>query len=234
MATRSLTRAEVREIDRRAIAEFGLPGVVLMENAGRNAAELAARLWPRARHVAVACGRGNNAGDGFVVARHLELLGRAARLLLAADPAGLTGDALVNFTVARTAGIPIVDLSAAGAAGWHAELASSDLVVDALLGTGATGAPRGGIATAIAAIEARQSTPPGIPVFAVDVPSGLDCDSGTAAGGCVRADATGSFVAPKAGFNASGAAAFTGVVHVLDIGVPLRLLAESGVSPDRT
>lgn len=229
-----LTRAQVREIDRLAIDDFGLAGAVLMENAGRNAAELVARLWPGGLRVCIACGRGNNAGDGFVIARHLELLDRSPRLLLAADPGGLAGEALANFTVAGRAGIPVVDLSAADEARWHAELATADVIVDALLGTGAAGAPRGGIATAIAAINVRRSRADGVAVFAVDLPSGMDCDTGAATWGCVMADATGTFVAAKAGFAAVGAGAFTGAVHVLGIGAPRRLLERFGVNTCRT
>ena len=226
---RGLTRAQVRDLDRRAIEDYGLPGIVLMENAGRGAAEIVARLWPNSGIVAIACGRGNNGGDGFVIARYLDLLGRPVRVLLAAEPASITGDAATMLAVATRSRIPIASLAAADAATWSDHLAGAAVVVDALLGTGATGAPRGAIATAIAAIAAWQAATPAGRVLAVDLPSGLDCDTGLAAGACVRADATATFVAPKAGFATSGAAAFTGAVHVVGIGAPRRLLAEFGV-----
>ncbi|MFM8291183.1 MAG: NAD(P)H-hydrate epimerase, partial [Planctomycetia bacterium] len=139
---RSLTRDEVREIDRRAIEEFGLPGIVLMENAGRGAAELLHAIGPRAA-VAIACGRGNNAGDGFVIARHLENFGHPVRLLLACDPAELRGDAAVAWRVAEKAGIPATRLAAATREAWEEALAGAEWIVDALLGTGASGVPRG-------------------------------------------------------------------------------------------
>ena len=232
---RPLSRHEVRAIDRRAIEEFGMAGVVLMENAGRNAAAVIDSLWP-GLPVRIACGKGNNAGDGFVIARHLELLGHDVRLLLAASPKELAGDAAVNFRVAERAGMPIADLSAAGSIDWQAALkdgsaggdeASNDLVlVDALLGTGAQGPPRGPVATAIAAINAARAARPRSRVVAIDLPSGLDCDTGTAAGECVQADTTVTFVAPKLGFDTPQAHGFTGAVHVVGIGVPRKLLAE--------
>jgi NAD(P)H-hydrate epimerase len=226
----TLTRAQVRDLDRRAIEEFGLPGVVLMENAGRGAAELVRRLWPGDGPVAVACGRGNNGGDGFVIARHLEFGGRSVRILLAAEPSALGGDAALMFAVVTRAGIPVVPLAAADAAAWRDHLAGATVVVDALLGTGATGAARGGIATAIDAIAAWRAAAPAGRILAVDLPSGLDCDTGATPGACVRADATATFVARKAGFDAPESAAFTGPVHVLGIGAPRALLAEFGVA----
>lgn len=226
-----LTREQVRAVDLRAIRDYALPGIVLMENAGRNAAHLMVGLasidpLDRPLRVAIACGRGNNGGDGFVIARHLENLGAEVKLLLACDPAAYRGDAAVNHAVAVRAGIPIHQLESAPAAAWSAALAGSEWVVDALLGTGSSGAPRGAVATAIRAINDIRAT--GSRVLAVDLPSGLDCDTGLAAGDCIRADVTATFVARKVGFDAPGAATFTGTIHVLDIGVPRRLLGETG------
>ena len=225
---RSLTRAEVREVDRLAIEEFGLPGIVLMENAGRNAAALLHALAPGAA-IAIVCGRGNNGGDGFVMARHLELAGHSVRLVLACDPDTIAGDAATNRRVAAAAGIPLTVLAEASAAAWADRLAGVDWVVDALLGTGAAGPARGATATAITAVN-RTRDAGGTRVFAVDLPSGLDCDTGRPLGPCVRADVTATFVARKIGFDAAGAAAFTGTVHVLDIGAPRRLLAGLGLA----
>ena len=235
---RSLTREQVRAVDLRAIADYALAGIVLMENAGRNAAHLLMTLASLDRvdpplRVTIACGRGNNGGDGFVIARHLENLGAEVKLLLACDPAAYRGDAAVNHVVAVRAGIPIEPLESAPMETWSAALAGSDWIVDALLGTGSSGAPRGAVATAIRAINLARD-PHGSDsrphkIFAVDIPSGLDCDTGLAAGECVRADATATFVARKIGFDATGASAFTGAVYVLDIGVPRRLLDATGV-----
>jgi NAD(P)H-hydrate epimerase len=221
-----LARTEVREIDRRAIDEYGLPGIVLMENAGRGAAELLHTIAPGAT-VAIVCGKGNNAGDGFVIARHLENLGHAVRLLLACAPAELRGDAALAWGVTEKAGIPAAQLAAATPTEWERALAGADWIIDALLGTGATGAPRGAIATAIEGVNAAGRS--GAKVFAVDLPSGLDCDTGQALGSCVRADVTATFVARKVGFDAPAAAPLLGDVHVVGIGVPRALLAAYGL-----
>jgi NAD(P)H-hydrate epimerase len=195
-----------------------------MENAGRGAARLLHALAGGGRRVAVVCGRGNNGGDGFVVARHLENLGHAVRVLLACDPRAFHGDAAVNHAVVARSGLPMTALEDEPAGAWEGALSDADWIVDALLGTGASGAPRGAVATAIAAVNAAAAR--GARVLALDLPSGLDCDSGATPGECVRATHTATFVAPKAGFAAPGAAACTGAVHVIDIGVPRRLLEE--------
>jgi NAD(P)H-hydrate epimerase len=165
-----------------------------------------------------------------VIARHLENLGAEIQLLLACDPTAYRGDAAINHAVAVRAGIAIEPLESAPAEAWSAALVGSDWIVDALLGTGSSGAPRGAVATAIRAINLARNPhgPDSRPgkIFAVDLPSGLDCDTGLTAGDCVRADATATFVARKIGFDAPDAGAFTGAVHVIDIGVPRRLLDE--------
>ena len=221
---KTLSRAEVREVDRRAIEEFGVPGVVLMENAGAGAARLLESLGITGP-VAIACGKGNNGGDGVVIARHLECAGHAVKIILACRPEEIRGDAAVNLAIAQRSGLAIECLADADQAAWERALAGADWIVDALLGTGASGAPTGTVATAIAAITAARGR--GVArVLAVDLPSGLDCDTGTAAGACVRADATATFVARKRGFDAAGAAAFTGAVHVVGIGAPRAVLAQ--------
>lgn len=223
---RSLTRAEVREIDRLTIEEFHLPGIVLMENAGRNAAWLLHERASAAR-VVIVCGKGNNGGDGFVMARHLENLGHAVRLVLACDPSDLRGDAATNWRVVEVSRIPSKVLADASQAVWAQDLAGADWIVDALLGTGATGAARGVIATAIEAVNAVAARDQ-VGVFAVDLPSGLDCDTGIAAGACIRAAVTGTFVARKRGFDRPAAHESLGEVHVLDIGAPAEVLRMAG------
>lgn len=237
--TRPLSRDEVRAVDRRAVEAFGMTGLVLMENAGRNAAEVIHR-WAPGEPATVVCGKGNNGGDGFVIARHLERLGHPVRILLAAAPRELAGDAAANHAIAAKAGIPIIDLSRADADAWRAAVAgdAGGVVVDAVLGTGAQGPPRGTIAAAIEAItSARQASAAlaasrRIRVVAVDLPSGMDCDTGLPMGACVQADATVTFVARKKGFDAEDAASRTGEVHVVDIGVPKKLLSEMGITGD--
>lgn len=217
----SLTRDQVREIDRRAAEEYGLPGIVLMENAGRGCV-LSLLAQGCQGPVVICCGKGNNGGDGFVIARHLEASGLAVKVLLLANPDSLRGDALANYEVARRSNIPIRHLPpVVAAADIDVELAGAEWIVDALLGTGATGHPQPPLATVIERINAAPAR-----CLAVDLPSGLDCDTGEPASPTIRADLTCTFVARKQGFANPAAGPFLGNVEVVDIGVPRQLLAE--------
>lgn len=228
MSVRSLTREEVRAVDRRAIDEFGMTGLVLMENAGRGTAERLLALGVDGP-VIVCAGKGNNGGDGFVIARHLELLGCDVRVLLFANPSELSRDAAVNWRILEAAETPRVVLGRQPPLSDidHA-LSHADWIVDALLGTGTLGEVREPYRTAIAAINRSARK-----VLAVDLPSGLDCDTGepieTLVDGipvCVRAAHTATFVARKRGFDLPTSQAFTGDVHVVGIGAPKKLIDE--------
>jgi NAD(P)H-hydrate epimerase len=196
-----------------------MASIMLMENAGRGVADVLVRLGIDGP-VIICCGRGNNGGDGFVTARHLDLRGIAVRVLLFDDPAGFKGDAALNYGVLSKCGVPIRQV---GPSELDAELASARWIVDALLGTGASGEPRAPYDRVIAAINARRDR---AQVLAVDLPSGLDCDTGVAARHTIRAHVTCTFVAEKPGFLASGARDYTGEVRVVDIGAPRRLVEE--------
>jgi NAD(P)H-hydrate epimerase len=203
------------------MAEYGLPGIVLMENAGRGVAEVLKGLGA-AGPVAICCGKGNNGGDGFVIARHLDLAGIAVKVLLWADAAELAGDAGTNYRVAARGGLPIVEFGQGhDPQRLTGELARAEWIVDALLGTGARGEPRPPLGAVIDQLNAS-----GVPILAVDVPSGLDCDTGVPARHAIRARHTCTFVAAKPGFLVPGAAAYTGRVHVVGIGVPRKVLDE--------
>jgi NAD(P)H-hydrate epimerase len=218
---RPLSRTEVREVDRRAVAEYGMSGLVLMENAGRGCVDTLFRLGCRGP-VAVVCGKGNNAGDGFVIARHLDLRAVPVRLVLLGSPDDLRGDAAANYGIIARCDVPIVDLSQHfEAAQFDEQLAGVEWIVDAVLGTGATGMPRPPMDAAI-----RQMNAASAKRLAVDLPSGLDCDSGEPADPTFRADHTCTFVAAKTGFSNPKAAPYLGQVHDLDIGAPRRLLDE--------
>ena len=218
-----LTREQVRTVDRRAIDEYGIPGIVLMENAGRNAAALIDEWTARGGLVAIVCGAGNNGGDGFVIARHLSNAGRAVEVFLAADPERLTGDTQVNHRIAERMGLPMTRFDTPVAiSGAAARLAAAAMVIDAVLGTGFAGVVRPPLDAVIGAINAL----PPERIVAIDVPSGLDCDTGAASGPCVRADRTITFVTMKRGFLAPSADAYTGRVFVADIGAPMRLIRE--------
>lgn len=219
--TLRLTRDQSREVDRIAIEQYGLPGLVLMENAGRGAAELLLSLGVAGR-VVICCGKGNNAGDGFVIARHLAIRGHEVSLLLFAPTEGITGDAAINLRVVEQMDLPRRSVSTDS--DWEfarAELAKADWVVDALLGTGTQGAVREPFLSAILVINAA-----GKRVLAVDLPSGLDCDTGATLGECIRATITATFVARKTGFDAPAAQPFLGAIEVISIGAP-RQIAES-------
>jgi len=217
--TLSLTRAQVRDLDRRAIHEYGVPGEVLMENAGRGAAELLISLGVHGR-VLICCGKGNNGGDGLVMARHLELRGVPARVLLFAKPEELVGEAAANYRILERAGLKnFRSLQDFGSL--PTELESAEWVVDALFGTGLTGAVRPPFDKIIAALSAGPCR-----IFAVDIPSGLDCDTGAPLGATVKAHHTATFVAMKKGFLNSAAQQCLGQVHVIDIGAPRELVEQ--------
>jgi len=218
-----MTRQAVRQIDRRAIEEFGIPGVVLMENAGRGAARVILDLLddPAGSRVAIVCGAGNNGGDGFVIARHLHNEHVEVVTYLAVEPQRLAGDALVNYQIVRRMGLPIHPLIHPDRIAEAADvLRGSRVVVDALLGTGFSGQVRPPLDAVIAVINSLR----GPKVVAVDVPSGLDCDTGRPSNATIRADVTVTFVAPKVGFAQPGANRYVGRIVVVDIGVPRELV----------
>ena len=209
---RVLTAAEMREADRRCIEDVGIPGAVLMNTAGAAVWAEAAR-WPGP--VGVVCGRGNNGGDGFVVARLALCAGRAVRVVLIGDPAAVTGDAAVFLRAyERLGGIVVPAPDPETAARETAALRGSGVLVDALLGTGFMGEVRGAARAAIGA------WPEGIPTVAVDIPSGLNADTGEPGGAVVRADTTVTFACLKRGLLAESARPYTGRIIVADIGIP--------------
>lgn len=222
--TPHLTRTQVRRVDELAVSQYGMVGLQLMENAGRNAAEIIdTRFGPRG-HASIACGAGNNGGDGFVIARHLHNRGWSVACVLAGAESKLSPDCATNFGIVRKMDLPvrhIMEGSQVPAA--MSGLATRTVLVDALLGTGFSGEVRSTMAELITELN-------GIPrraMVAIDVPSGLDCDSGAPANPTIRADLTITFVAPKIGFQYPGAQAFTGEVIVADIGAPRNLIVEA-------
>jgi hydroxyethylthiazole kinase-like uncharacterized protein yjeF len=203
-----LTSAQVREVDRLASERFAIPVAWLMEAAG----------WQVARHcrarAVVLCGRGNNGGDGLAAARHLHRWGRLAGVACT-DPDGLSGPAGEQARALRALGVAITP---------EPDLSGAQLVVDALLGTGLSRPPEGRLAAWIEAVNAS-----GRRVVAVDVPSGLDADTGRAAGACVRAALTVTLGLPKPGLLEADGPAHSGEVWVADIGVPFEAYAAIGV-----
>jgi hydroxyethylthiazole kinase-like uncharacterized protein yjeF len=218
-AFRVMSREEVRRVDAWAIQKIAVPGVVLMENAGRSCAELAMqKLGPMADpKVCIFCGVGNNGGDGYVIARHLLNAGIPTRTVLCGDPTKVQGDARTNLDILERLGHPVECVDSGGdGAGDRVQAFGRDasLVVDALFGTGLRGELRPEYRVIIEVINAL-----GPPILAVDIPSGLDCDTGRPLGASIRAAYTVTFVAVKKGFLASGATDYTGELHVASIGV---------------
>jgi NAD(P)H-hydrate epimerase len=218
-----LTSEEMREADRRTIEEVGLPGVVLMENAGAAVAAAVGRLWPRARRVVVLCGKGNNGGDGFVTARRLAALG--PRVFLVGEREAVRGDARVHLEAFTRGGGEVVPL--ASAEEWRAralpEVRKAEVVVDAMLGTGLKAGAAGLVAQAIRDAEAARREA-GFAVVAVDVPSGLCADGEAGAEPVLRATATVTFAAPKPAHVLPPGCELVGEMTVAEIGIPDKLL----------
>ena len=220
---KSLSRDETRSIDRCAIETIGVPGAVLMENAGRCAADEIEKFLASAngRKLAIVAGAGNNGGDGFVIARHLAMRGAEVTTLLVTSPENIAHDAAINLNILRNLGCDVREVTGGQIAGLGGQLTAFELIVDAVGGTGIQGALRGELATVVEQINAS-----GKPVIAIDIPTGLDCDTGQAPGPAVKAAMTITMLARKKGFDAAGAAEYTGEVCVVDIGIPADIVAE--------
>lgn len=225
-----LSRAQMRAYDRHAIEVCHVPGVVLMENAGRGAADVACRILgptPAATlgaRVVVVCGAGNNGGDGFVVARHLWARGADVRVFLASVPERVLGDARINHDAFVDLGGQVALLAPdADLAPFEAALGVADLIVDALFGTGLDRP----IADATARLIEAINRAPGRRL-ALDVPSGLDADSGAPLGVAVQAHDTVTFGHVKIGLLTPQGARLAGRLHVADLGVPDTILAKVG------
>ena len=209
------TAEQMRGFDRRASEEFGVPSIVLMENAGRSVFEAVrdALGGLENRHITIVAGRGNNGGDGFVVARHLREAGARVSVFLLGSPEDVGGDARTNLDMLLESGVAVSGVASANDI--TAALATSHAVVDAMFGTGLRGEVTGLPAEVISAINAA-----GKPVVAVDIPSGMDADTGEILGACVEADCTVTFALPKIGLLTYPGAACVGQMTVADIGIP--------------
>jgi len=194
-----------------------------MENAGRNAAEEIEDFLGgvAGRSVAIVAGAGNNGGDGFVVARHLGMRGAQVETFLVAPPEKVAGDAETNLRAIVNLGHEVHTTLGTDISGLGGLLAAFDLIVDAVGGTGIRGPLEGDLAAAVGQINAS-----GKPVVSIDIPTGLDCDTGLAPGLAVRAKMTVTMLVRKKGFDRPGASEFTGEVRVVDIGIPAGLVAK--------
>lgn len=219
------TADEIRQLDRTAIEDLGIPGVVLMENAGLHVVNVIRERYPdlQNKRMLIVCGKGNNGGDGFVVARHLFNQGVDVRVTLLAEKHLLKGDAKINFDVVAKMNIPVVEITSNEQLPAFRNLVQqADIVVDAILGTGLKEAVRGLYKHIIESLNKSRK-----PVIAVDIPSGLSADTGVVFGSCIRADVTVTFAVPKRGVILYPAADYVGDLEVVDISIPKRLIEHS-------
>ena len=229
-----VTAAEMRQIDQDTIEGIGIPGIVLMETAGSAIVRAIKAHYPTCKRIGIFAGKGNNGGDGIVIARQLAHVGHDVHLFLVSPPESFTGEAQINLQIAKNLGLRTVELRAdAGRdrspadkadSGGYSEtisthLASCELLVDAIFGTGLRGAVREPIATLINTINHLP-----IPILSVDLPSGLNADTGNPLGTCVRADRTVTIGLPKRGLLVHPGAEFTGKLEVVDIGFPEQVI----------
>ncbi|MBL8200720.1 MAG: NAD(P)H-hydrate dehydratase [Chromatiales bacterium] len=217
-ATGIWTPESVRTLDRTATSAFGISGYELMGRAAEATCAAAGTRWPDARRWLVLCGAGNNGGDGYVIARLARRAGREVQVCAFTDPGQLTGDAATAWRDFAAAGGALVPFT-------PGLVAASDVVVDAILGTGLTRPVTGDIRAAIEAVNAAQR-----PVVAVDIPSGLDATTGMPSGVAIRADLTVTFVGRKLGLYLGEGPDHAGVVEFSDLGIPSAVVERAGLA----
>ena len=213
-----VTAQEMREMDRLTIESFGLPGRLLMETAGRGAAGFFFESFPDCpgKRVGIMAGRGNNGGDGFVMARCLAERGLRVTVFLLANSADVTGDAAANLKLLAPLGIPVIELPNAAAFSRHiSTLRHQGIWIDAILGIGLNAEIKTYFREVITFINES-----GRPVFCVDIPSGLNADTGRPLGLCIQGTVTATFGFPKIGHLSHPGAVYTGKLKVVDIGIP--------------
>ena len=227
-----VTANQIQDMDKQTIESFGIPGLVLMENAGRGAFDYLLRKFKdiKTKKIAVLAGRGNNGGDGFVIARYLMEKGIIVNIFLLSSKKKVTGDAKINMKLTqklcdRSSTCSIIEIPDADAfKKQKAPILLHDLFIDAILGTGLNSDIKGFFKDAIELINSSQH-----PVFSVDIPSGLNSDTGQPLGVAVRADATATFAFAKAGHILYPGNRYTGDLEVIDIGIPKFIAREKGI-----
>ena len=224
----TLTCDVMRELDRVAIEDLGMPSLLLMENAGRGIADLVQES-PACQRVLIACGHGNNGGDGLVVARHLDAQGVEVHVLLLAPAERLSVDALANYHWLRPTDVQIHIFDNSTGTPEVLQRSDFDWIIDALLGTGSRGTPRSPLDHLITQLNQMPGSK-----LAVDLPSGLDGDTGMAAHPTFRADVTATLVAAKPGLIANSADEYVGELRVLGIGLPRQLITDASARASRT
>ncbi len=221
-----VTAAEMKQMDRQTIESFGIPGIVLMENAGSGATRVLLEQFPdlKQKRVGIVAGRGNNGGDGFVIARYLAHRNIKVSVYLLAEQASISGDAAANLRLLAPSGVPVVEMPNQSEFSKHkSNLRHQDLWIDAILGTGLTSNVKGYFKDVIDFINSSHK-----PVFAVDIPSGLNSDTGQPCGTCVKAQVTSTFAFAKTGHILFPGASYTGKLEIIDIGIPPHIAKSVG------
>jgi len=221
-----VTASEMQAMDRRTIESGGIPGIELMENAGRGATRFLLDYFPEATRssIGIIAGKGNNGGDGFVIARYLSQKGIQVSVYLLAKSSAIKGNAAANLKLLAPLGIPVIELPDEKSFSNHqSDMQHLDLWVDAILGTGLKSDVRGYYRDVITMINSLKK-----PVFAVDIPSGLNSDTGQPCGACIHAQATATFGFAKTGHVLQPGATFTGSLNIVDIGIPDPIAEEIG------
>src|SRR3954465_12277665 len=219
---RVLSAAQMREADRRTTDDIGIPSLVLMENAGRQAVAAMEAMYSDLldRQVAVLCGRGNNGGDGFVIARTLVQRGADVAVFLIGSVADVRGDARVNLEILGRLGLTVVEVADSQAWELHfSEVSDCTLIVDAIFGTGVNAPVSGFIESVITDVNAS-----GIPVVAIDLPSGLSADSAEPIGPSIEAGLTVTIAGPNLPLVLPPAELRAGDIVIADIGIPAEVL----------
>jgi NAD(P)H-hydrate epimerase len=221
---RILNAAQMREADRFTIEEIGIPSLVLMENAGRQVVSAIEASYESCLNgrVAVLCGRGNNGGDGFVVARTLLQRGVDAAVFVIGSVAEVRGDARINLDVLGRLGVTVVEIADEQSWELHfSEISQCTLIIDAIFGTGLKAPLAGMLETVVADVNASD-----IPIVSIDLPSGISADTAHLIGDCVDASMTVTLAAPKLPLVVPPAEAFAGDVVIADIGIPYEVIDE--------
>jgi len=221
-----VTASEMQRMDKKTIQSFGLPGRLLMENAGRGATDIFMKTFgrPGSKKIGIMAGRGNNGGDGFVMARYLAQKGLNVSVFLLARRTQLKGDAAENFKLLAPLQIPVHEMpDQAAFSRRRAAIGRMDLWIDAILGTGLNSEVKGFFKAVIDSLNRL-----GKPTLAVDIPSGLNADTAQPCGTCIRAHTTATFAFAKIGHVLYPGAEYTGKLEVIDIGVPPHVAAEVG------
>ncbi len=218
---KAITAASMKEIDRKAQEIYGIQSIILMENAGIAVANLAKKvLRKKPKIIAVFCGKGNNGGDGYVAARHLFNNGFDVKVFVISNYSSIKGDSKINLEIILKMGIEVYELSDSLNKIYVKKiLDNSFLIIDAIFGIGFKGTVPDHIADIIDIMNSSKK-----PILAVDVPSGLEADTGKKTNICVNATKTLTFTLPKKGFYKNDGPYFTGNISVSDIGIPKALL----------